>query len=131
MEGIVDVLLVDDDADSLSMMLQVLQNDGITVVCADSAEDALVKMESNAFRVMLTDWNMPGMNGITLAEMVAEREPLMPVYLMTGDILADIPRLAKDAGIRAVLNKPFSSTEMLRVIRDALSCNTPDCCGAC
>lgn len=113
-----DILLVDDNQDTLSVLEQILQSEGLTVACAASAEDALSQLEGRQFRLLLTDLDMPGMDGIALARAVSLRA--MPVCLMTGSIALDISHRADVAGIRTVLYKPFNPNELLRVIHEYL-----------
>lgn len=112
-----DILIVDDDRDTLDVLRQYLESEGKSVACAVSAEDALRKIEAgNRFPLLLTDWKMPGLDGIALARAVAVSAPKTTVYLMTGDISPSIPGLAREAGISGVLNKPFSPQMLLETV---------------
>jgi len=117
--GIQKILVVDDDRDNLSLLRQILEIGGMNVVCAISAEDALGKIAAGkSFDIMLTDLNMPGLNGIALAQRVSVIAPRMPVLLMTGDISPDTPQMAQAAGIALVLNKPFHPARLMQVIQE-------------
>ncbi len=119
------ILLVDDDRDTLHLVKNVLQQAGLTVLCAQSGEEAIVVLEKKSFRLMITDLNMhPGMNGFTLSRKAARIAPLMPIIMCTGDISLEIPRLAEDAGITTVLGKPYNPEELLNAIQVIL---VPDC----
>lgn len=114
---IIDVLVVDDDCDMRTMLRQYLEAEGVTVTCLKSGEEALAEMQVHAYRLMLTDYNMPGMDGLGLAERVSAVAPKMPMAMMTGDISGRFPQLALDAGFVAVLNKPFKPAELIQVVR--------------
>lgn len=66
---------------------------------------------------MITDCDMPGMDGICLTRHSAVIAPDMPVILMAGSISSEIPDMAKQAGAAKVLAKPFGSEELVEVIR--------------
>jgi len=116
--AIQEILVVDDDRDNLNLLRQILECEGMSVGCAVSAEDALAKLTDRTYSLMLTDLNMPGLNGIALARRASVIAPHMPVFLMTGDISPDTPQMAKEAGIAVVLNKPFYPAQLLQVIRE-------------
>jgi CheY-like chemotaxis protein len=74
-------------------------------------------LAKKAFQLMITDYNMPGLNGLELAPKALAIAPNMPIIMCTGAISAEIPRLAEAAGITSVLGKPFSPGKMLRLIK--------------
>ena len=111
-----DILVVDDDHDNRSLLRQILESEGMGVECAVSGEDALRKIELKNFRLMVTDLNMPGMDGFVLARRVAAILPQMPVVMMTGELAPEIAQLAQDAGIKMVLRKPFRPAQLFELI---------------
>lgn len=112
-----DILIVDDDHGNLSLVSQILEMEGMKVVCATCAEDALQHLAKKDFRLMITDRNMPGLDGFALAQKASEIAPQMPIVMITGNLSSDIPRLAEEAGITTVLGKPFRPEEILEAIR--------------
>jgi PAS domain S-box-containing protein len=78
------VLLVDDQADVLESVADMLGALGHTVAIADSGEEALRHFGRENFDVVLTDLGMPGINGIELARRVRAQRPGTPVALLTG-----------------------------------------------
>ena len=115
-----EILVVDDDCDNLSLIRQILEMSDITVVCAANAEDALLNLTGKTFHLMITDRNMPGLDGFALALKASVLAPLMPIIMMTGDISPEVPRLAKESGISTVLGKPFRPERILEAIRAAI-----------
>ena len=101
---------------NLLLVKYILEEAGMEVNCAKSGEDALAKLESSAFYLMITDLNMSGLNGLELSLKASEIAPHMPVILMSGDIKPEIPRLAAKAGIVKILAKPFSPDEILEAV---------------
>ena len=69
---------------------------------------------------MITDFNMPGLNGLELARKGLALAPHMPIIMDTSGISPIIIRLAKEIGIAKVLVKPFLLTELMKTIREVM-----------
>jgi CheY-like chemotaxis protein len=115
-----DILVVDDDRLILELVGQILENEGIVAHCVASGEEALARMRDRTFSLMITDYNMPGLNGLELARKGLKLAPLMPIIMDTGSISAQITTLAKEIGISKVLAKPFHPSELMDTIRDVM-----------
>ena len=111
------ILLVDDDQNILWLVRNLLVQEGMTVQCVESGESALAELKQNTFDLMITDYDMPGLDGLSLTRQVSVIALDMPVILITGNISSEIPHMAKQAGIAKVLAKPFSSEALLETIR--------------
>lgn len=107
------VLIVDDDEIQLLLMKQFFNNAGVEACCASNGIEALQKMRAHTFICMITDLNMPHMNGIVLAKKAKLLNPLMRIALCTGEELQDIRSVVKDTGIEAVFRKPFNYFDVL------------------
>lgn len=112
------ILIVDDDRDYLELVRCFLEHEGMKVLCAASGMDALLKMEECSFTLMITDLNMPGIDGLELARLARTIAPRMPIVMSTGDISPEIFHLAMEAGIATVLAKPFRPEEVLAMVRE-------------
>ena len=115
-----DILVVDDDRIMLEAVKRILEREGIVAHCVASGEDALEKMKERTFSLMITDLNMPGLDGLELARKGLEIAPQMPIIMDTGAISPKIIRLAKEIGITKVLGKPFLVKELLETIREVM-----------
>ena len=113
-----EILVVDDDRDNLVLVRHLLEYEGMTVYCVSSGEEALREIKKRSFLLMITDLNMPGLDGFELAKKTLEIAPHMPIIMSTGDMSPGIPLLAAEAGIVKVLAKPFRMDEMLEVVRE-------------
>lgn len=113
------LLLVDDDQDILRMVKNLLEQEGLTVQCAESGEEALseLRLREKPFSLMITDLNLPGLDGLALARKALELAPDMSVIMITGSIEQGITRMAEEAGIATVLFKPFNPDELLKAVR--------------
>ena len=63
-----DILVVDDDRQILELVKRILEREGIVAHCVASGEEALEKMRERTFSLMITDLNMPGLDGLELSE---------------------------------------------------------------
>jgi CheY-like chemotaxis protein len=115
-----DILVVDDDRIILKVVKLILEREGISAFCVESGEEALEKLNERTFSLMITDLNMPGLDGLELSRIGLEIAPQMPIIMDTGSISPRITRLAKEIGISKVLSKPFLPKVLLETIRDVM-----------
>ncbi len=117
----VQVLVVDDDVTVRATMRRVLEHQGYTVIVAEDAHEALRLLERTHVPVdlLITDVQMPGMQGDALVLRVREAWPELPVLYVSGE-----PRNAhvaqETSGRAQFLAKPFLPTELLESVRDVL-----------
>ena len=116
-----DILVVDDDSLMLDVIKRILEREGIVAHCVESGEEALEKIKERPFSLMITDFNMPGLDGIELSRKGLEIAPQMPIILDTGRISPKIIRQAMEIGISKVLVKPFLPSELIKTIRDVMA----------
>ena len=115
-----DILVVDDDRLILEAIKRILEHEGIVAHCVASGEEALEKIKERTFSLMITDLNMPGLDGLELSRIGLGIAPQMPIIMDTGRISPKIIRLAKEIGISKVLTKPFLPKVLLETIRDVI-----------
>ncbi len=115
-----DVILVDDEVHLRTACTQAFELAGISVTTFDSAESALDAIDRNHPGIVVTDVKMAGMGGLQLLTKVLERDPQLPVILITGhgDIAMAVQAI-KD-GAYDFLEKPFASDRLVDVTRRAL-----------
>ena len=114
------VLIVDDEAPIRSLVTEILQNSGYSVVAAASAEQALAVLEGDGVDLVVTDLRMPGTSGEELFARVRERWPQLArrTVLMSGDVEA--VAAASSELDPPTLPKPFSAAQLLETVRSAL-----------
>jgi two-component system, response regulator FlrC len=112
------ILLVDDDIDLLNSIAEVLRMRGYFVLEHSDPREALesVRMNEN-LDCVLTDVEMPGMDGVSLLAEVRRIHPTVEGLLMTGNIRWWGPASSDDIDY---LRKPFSCEELLEAIEDRL-----------
>jgi chemotaxis protein histidine kinase CheA/ActR/RegA family two-component response regulator len=117
------VLIVDDSLSVRNSLLQLMQDAGY---CAETARDGIDAINTlSTFKpdVLLTDLEMPNMNGIELAYHVREREDTknLPIIMITSRSQEKHRRLAEQAGIDTYVTKPYSDGDLLQAIRSAIT----------
>jgi len=81
-----DILVVDDDRILLGALKRILEREGFVAHCVASGEEAIEQIKKKTFSLMITDFNMPGLNGLELARKGLELAPQMPIIMETGMI---------------------------------------------
>ena len=114
------ILVVDDDDSIRDVVSKMLCRLGFEVSSADSAESGLALFFKNKFDLVITDFNMSGMDGIHLAYYIKEKSPATQVVLMTGDEKQVILSKIKGTAVANALFKPFTLTEMDVTVRGLL-----------
>jgi len=108
------VLLVDDDQDIRDLVGAMLGAVGLTVEASTSAEEALARVRTTSFDLLVLDWNLPGMTGIELCRLV-RRDPLlstMPVLFLTAHASSRDVVDAFASGADDYVVKPFRAPEL-------------------
>jgi DNA-binding NtrC family response regulator len=116
------VLLVDDEETIRSTAARVLKRGGIAVFTAATAEEAgeIWARESGAIGALVTDVELGGVDGVTLAARCLEDRPGLPVVLTSGYAADELrARRPVPEGCR-FLAKPFTALELLEVVRPLL-----------
>jgi DNA-binding NtrC family response regulator len=78
------ILFVDDHEVLARLSCEILEMQGYRAVSAYSGEDALRKFDEEDFDILVTDFRMDGMNGLELAQRVHQKDPNIPVIIVTG-----------------------------------------------
>ena len=78
------ILFVDDNEALARLSCDILQMHGYRAISAFSGEDALEKIDKEDSDLVVTDVRMPGISGIELANKLRERNPQMPIIIVTG-----------------------------------------------
>lgn len=118
-----NILTVDDSA-SIRMTTKIsLSNAGYTVTEAVDGSDGLAKAKSGAFDLIITDLNMPVMDGLTMIEELRKLPEHMgvPIIFLTTESDADLKARAKAAGATGWLTKPFDPEQLVRVVKKVLA----------
>ena len=109
------LLLVEDEPTQLLLMQRLLRRAGYAVDTAGNGEEALEKIGSGRFQLMVTDWDMPGMDGATLCQRVraAQLPGYLYVLLLTGHGSTESVVEGLEAGADDYIRKPANELELL------------------
>ena len=105
---VLEMLLVDDDAELRSDMANYFSRNGHAVEQCGSGEDALGLAERRAFDVMVLDLNMPGFSGLDVLKELQSRNAECEVVVLTGEATVEAAVEAMKLGAREFLTKPIS-----------------------
>jgi putative two-component system response regulator len=113
------ILIVDDDELSLNMLENALQQAGHQVHAARSGDEALRVLESGACRLVISDWEMPGMDGLQLCRAIRSGDYGGYIYtlLLTARVGPQDTVVGLSAGADDFLTKPFNPAELAVRIR--------------
>ncbi len=122
------VLFVDDEEFVAVTAFEILTDLGYEVTARTSSVRALdiFRSKPDQFDLVITDQTMPRITGTELAEMMIRIRPDIPVILCTGFSRHEVSEKAKAIGIRELVMKPFSMSEIAQVIRNVLDENNID-----
>jgi DNA-binding NtrC family response regulator len=114
------VMVVDDDADTLTLLREVVTKEGYQVETAEDAETALQRLGEWQPDLVITDIHMPGMDGLALLAAVREKAPDILVILLTayGSLKTAVDAIK--SGAFDYLSKPFVVDDIRLVVRRAL-----------
>lgn len=118
-EGALDknmkVLVVDDFSTMRRIVKNLLRDLGFTNIQeADDGSTALPMLQGGDFDFVVTDWNMPGMQGIDLLKAIRADESLshIPVLLITAEAKKEQIVMAAQAGVNGYIVKPFTAATL-------------------
>ncbi len=110
------LLLVDDDATLLAVLKIILTRVGYNVLAASSPRSALDMAQKNSFGMLITDFQMPGMNGFTLASTLVESRASLPVLVLSGSDPEDLPTAEIAEHHWSFMAKPIDRQRLLEII---------------
>ena len=116
------VLVVDDSLSVRNSLMQLVQDAGYRAVSARDGADAIDSIASFKPDVVLTDLEMPNMNGLELTAHIRSREELkeLPIIMVTSRSQDRHRRMAEEAGVSSYVTKPYNEADLLDRIRQAL-----------
>lgn len=118
------ILVVDDEPDMLRLLSRLI--DGafpeLDVLSAPDGQAALAALERPGCRILITDFRMPGMDGLELASRVAQHDADIKRVLLTAFVDSGFVEEAQQSGqVDAVFKKPVAPEQLVATIRDLLA----------
>jgi two-component system chemotaxis response regulator CheY len=112
------ILVVDDSASVRQVVGIALRGAGYDVITATDGQDALRQMNGQRIHLVISDVNMPNMDGITFVTEVKKLPAykFTPIIMLTTESQEEKKRLAQAAGAKAWVTKPFQPPQMLAAV---------------
>jgi len=116
------ILIADDSAAIRQMVTFILKSAGYAVIEATDGEEALAQARTKAIDLVLTDQNMPNMDGLTLVKTLRglPKYATTPILVLTTESADEKKKQGKDAGANGWLVKPFNPDTLLNIINKFL-----------
>jgi two-component system chemotaxis response regulator CheY len=113
------ILVVDDSAAVRQSVSYVLDQAGYEIVQAVDGADALTKLDGSPFHLVITDVNMPNMDGIELTSKIRATGDykFTPIVVLTTESQNEKMTAGKEAGATGWIVKPFNSDKLLQVVK--------------
>jgi CheY-like chemotaxis protein len=116
------ILIVDDELEATATLSKFLQTRGYTTDTAANGSEALERVRTVQYELVMTDLRMPGMDGADFLARVRLEQPQLPIVVMTGHTnLGGQDELWARAGVEAVLQKPLNLREVSGILQDLLT----------
>jgi two-component system, chemotaxis family, chemotaxis protein CheY len=124
MDKNMNILIVDDFSTMRRIIKNLLRDLGFNNTSeADDGQTALPMLKTGKFDFLVTDWNMPGMDGLTLLRTVRADELLsqLPVLMVTAEAKREQIVVAAEAGVNGYVVKPFTAVTLKEKIEKIFS----------
>ena len=121
MNTIERIMVVDDEKGICQNVEKILSKNNYEVICALSAVEALERMKTETFDLMISDIVMPGMNGLELLKQVKNEWPKTRALMMTAYASTDTALKAIRLGALDYVSKPFTPDELRTVVQKAMA----------
>lgn len=115
-----NVLVVEDEPINAEMVEYMLQCMGHEVTVSYTGDDAISRVNENAFDCVLLDINLPDINGLEVAKIMKEGHPDLPIIALTANAHRNDKEASLRAGVRYHLVKPVTFQELKNTLRLAL-----------
>lgn len=118
-----NILVVDDSPSMQKMVSFTLKGSGHHVVEASDGKQALALAQQQNFDVVLSDVNMPNMNGLELCEQLRKLPSykFIPILMLTTESSGDVKMVGKSAGATGWIVKPFNPDQLTKTIEKVLN----------
>jgi DNA-binding NtrC family response regulator len=117
------IMLIDDDEwirDSLSFFFEA---EGCNLLTFETAEEGMDAVKQKAYNIVISDYKLPGMDGLEFLRRVKEKQPKIFEVLITAYANCEIVKEAKKIGVKDIIPKPFTSedveTSLARIIENS------------
>lgn len=120
MENTPTILAVDDSQTMQNMVRQTLETGGYRVVLAADGVEGLNQFRQHEVDAVITDINMPVMDGISLTREIRKLNPNVPILTLTTEFDETLKQKGAEAGANGWVVKPFRPGQFLDIVRQML-----------
>ena len=110
------ILLVEDSPDVAQILRDMLAEFGHEVETAPDGKEALARFKPGKYDLLITDYSMPKMNGVELAEIIKRRAPKQPILMITAFAFTIAAYDGRPLPVDAILRKPFHPKEFRDIL---------------
>ncbi len=114
------VLLVDDEPEVLEILRALLDFHGFSVFTSNQPENVVAMSQSVSPDVLITDYKMPGMNGLQVAVALKKVKPELPIIFVSGYVSKDLLLSLIQTGVHDVIEKPFDEKRIIQTVTSAI-----------
>ena len=121
-QGIPAILLVEDEPTIVIILHRLMRDliNGYDIVAMSGGEGCLAQIARRPVPLVITDYNMPGINGIDLTSEIKRISPMTCVVLITAYATPELERRAQRTGVDYYVPKPFQLDQLMQIARDTL-----------
>ena len=116
------IVLVEDEPDILIILHRLMRDltGGYDIVTVNGGAEALAQIALRPVPLVITDYNMPGMNGLELVQKVKAASPTTTIVLISAFATPELQRRGHAAGANYLMPKPFVFEQLEAIVREAL-----------
>ncbi|MGH1372017.1 MAG: response regulator [Cellvibrionaceae bacterium] len=113
------ILVIEDNPDNSKLVTWILEDENYEVVCAETAEIGLSKLEESAFDAVLMDISLPGMNGKEATQCIRKNPRLegLPVLALTAHAIKGERESILESGVNDLLTKPLDEEDLIAKLK--------------
>ncbi|HOP06554.1 MAG TPA: response regulator [candidate division Zixibacteria bacterium] len=119
------VLLVDDEEELVSTLVERLEYRGFSASYCTNGQDALKMLREESYNVVVVDLKLPGMSGVDLLQTIRTAYPHLPVLMVTGHGAGGNDGFQPPDGAFAFLVKPINIDELVAKMTEAIKAYEP------
>jgi len=114
-------VLIAENEYPIQIVLEYIIPSDYRLTFASSGREAIDRFQTTTVDVVLTDYAMPGLNGLQVAQMIRDSDSSVPIIMMSGQLSRHLKQVGEKIGINAFLDKPFSDlNKVADVIEETL-----------
>ncbi len=117
------IVVVDDNADNIALIAEILEDEGYQAVEFEMAESALTYLESHTADLILMDVSLPKMNGLEATKIIKSKPDLhhIPIFMLSAHAMSKDIQAGMDAGADDYITKPIDEEDLLHKIAAILA----------